>query len=155
MTQPSSGPEVCEVEVPADTDAIAEQLQGLESFLASAGVPTITAGKLILALDELLVNWATHGQLNSGGEQPSGGHEGRIAVRAEVTAGVVRIDISDPGPPFDPTVHPQPDLNAPLEKRAVGGLGIYLVRTFMDTFTYERRGDRNHVHLRKDFDVST
>ena len=38
-------------------------------------------------------------------------------------------------------------VRATLEDRKVGGLGLTLVRHFMDEVRYERRGDRNHLSL--------
>ncbi|MFC2047137.1 ATP-binding protein [Chloroflexota bacterium] len=44
---------------------------------------------------------------------------------------------------------PKPDVEAPLEKRKVGGLGIYLVRILMDEVNYRRDQDRNILTLIK------
>lgn len=143
MPPPPPGTATCALDIPAEIDGIAEQLEGLEAFLTEQGVPHGDAAKLILALDELLVNTASYGE--------DGANGGRIAVRAEIADGAVRIDISDAGRPFDPTRHPDPDLEAALEDRKIGGLGIHLVRRFMDDFRYERRDGRNHIHLRKNF----
>ena len=41
---------------------------------------------------------------------------------------------------FNPLLDaPKPDLDAEVEDRTVGGLGIYLVRTMMDEVRYERQ----------------
>lgn len=37
----------------------------------------------------------------------------------------------------------------PLEQRELGGHGIQLVKEFMDSFSYQRRDNRNEVTLRK------
>ena len=60
----------------------------------------------------------------------------------------VTIEIIDGGPPFDP-LHdaPTPDLDAPIEDRRVGGLGVYLVRTLMDDLRYCREHGKNHLTL--------
>jgi serine/threonine-protein kinase RsbW len=42
------------------------------------------------------------------------------------------VTIEDAAPHFDPADAPTPDLDAPLEDRAEGGLGWHLVRQFMD-----------------------
>lgn len=41
------------------------------------------------------------------------------------------------GRSFDPSKIPEPDLTAPLEKRPVGGLGLYFMRQLMDEVTFE------------------
>lgn len=55
----------------------------------------------------------------------------------------------DSGKPFDPLSHEKPDLDLPLEKRPVGGLGIYLVRSKMDEIRYEYRGGENILVMEK------
>jgi serine/threonine-protein kinase RsbW len=42
------------------------------------------------------------------------------------------IVLHDCGQAFDPTGIPEPDLEAPLEERETGGLGIYFMRKLMD-----------------------
>ena len=47
------------------------------------------------------------------------------------SAPYVMIQISDKGKPFDPFLESHdPDLNLDLEKRSIGGLGIYFVKEF-------------------------
>jgi serine/threonine-protein kinase RsbW len=46
---------------------------------------------------------------------------------------------------------PPPDLNADLESRPVGGLGVHFMKTLMDEVAYRREGDRNVLTMRKRF----
>ena len=41
------------------------------------------------------------------------------------------------GRAFDPSRIPEPDLDAPLEKRPVGGLGLYFMRQMMNEVQFE------------------
>jgi len=40
-----------------------------------------------------------------------------------------------------------PDIKTELEKRDVGGLGIFLIRRMLDEVHYSRSGDRNILSL--------
>ena len=55
----------------------------------------------------------------------------------------LRFTLSDRGKAFDPTAAPQVDLKAPLENRPIGGLGIHLVRSIMDSIRYQRLDGKN------------
>lgn len=55
----------------------------------------------------------------------------------------------DAGVPFDPTKTEDVDVDAPAEKRRIGGLGIYMVRQMMDRVEYWRVGDRNLLTIAK------
>jgi len=46
------------------------------------------------------------------------------------------INVNDNGKPFAPDTIPPPDLDADLEKRRVGGLGIYFMKKIMDEVSY-------------------
>ena len=58
------------------------------------------------------------------------------------------LAISDDGKPFNPLEVARPDVNAPLEDRKVGGLGIFIVRELTESVAYERRGGRNVLTIR-------
>ena len=59
---------------------------------------------------------------------------------------------SDDGIPSNPLGAGTPDTSLPLERRAIGGLGIHLVRSLVDDVTYQRRIDRNVLTLVKHID---
>ena len=53
------------------------------------------------------------------------------------------LGFSDAGTPFNPLAHPEPDVTAAAENRAIGGLGIFMVKQMAASVDYERRGGRN------------
>jgi anti-sigma regulatory factor (Ser/Thr protein kinase) len=58
------------------------------------------------------------------------------------------IRVCDDGVAFDPSAAPQVDVEQPLEERRVGGLGIHLVRQFVEQLEYRRLEGRNDLKLR-------
>ena len=92
-----------------------------------------------LVLEELGLNIMSYGY-------DEGLHEFEIALTSE--ADVLRIEVTDDGRPFDPLNEaPEPDLDASVDDRQVGGLGIHLVRTMVDEMSYRREQDKNHLTL--------
>jgi len=55
----------------------------------------------------------------------------------------VLVVIKDRGKPFDPMSVPPPDLDASLEKRKIGGLGVYFMKTLVDEVKYEFKDGKN------------
>ena len=97
---------------------------------------------VVLALEEVATNVVRHG----------GGDEGSSEIEVEVvsTAEEVRVEVRDSGKPFDPFHEaPEPDVDAALEDRKIGGLGVHFVKVLMDEASYRRDGDRNHVTMVK------
>ena len=94
-----------------------------------------------LVLEEVGLNIINHGRTDDL-------HEIEITLTSEAES--LTIEIVDNGRPFDPlTDAPEPDLDSGVAERAVGGLGVYLVRTMMDELHYRRDGSRNYLTLVK------
>ncbi len=129
--------------IPNRLAAIGEAAEEIERFCESHGVPQGVVGHLNLALDEAMSNTIAYGW-------PDGGdHE--IELTLNVGAGVVSVELSDDGRPFDPLKVPLPDLEADLESRPIGGLGVHFIKTLMDEVAYRREGGRNILTMRKRF----
>ena len=63
--------------------------------------------------------------------------------------GSVQATVADDGKEYDPLQREDPDVNAPLEERRIGGLGVLLVKRLMDDVRYARTGGRNVLTIRK------
>jgi serine/threonine-protein kinase RsbW len=90
-----------------------------------------------LAVDEAcsnIIEHACHGRCDE-----------QIEITCTTSGDRLTIMIRDHGEPFDPASAPAPDLDADLENRPVGGLGIFLMRQLMDEIRYERLGESGNV----------
>ncbi|MCX7754352.1 MAG: GAF domain-containing protein [Anaerolineales bacterium] len=58
--------------------------------------------------------------------------DGRIEINAFATREALTIVIRDQGKPFDPDTVAEPDVEAALEDRPIGGLGLFFMRKLMD-----------------------
>ena len=96
---------------------------------------------LNLALEELFTNAVRHGGCE--------GMKEAVRIRLERSGDSVTAEFADRGREFDPAAAPAPDLSAPLADRLPGGLGLNLVRHTMQDLQYERRGDWNHIRMRR------
>jgi Anti-sigma regulatory factor (Ser/Thr protein kinase) len=79
-----------------------------------------------------------------------------LELHAEVDHGRLQLEFRDHGEPFDPTTCPAPQLDADIESREIGGLGVYLVRELAEEVQYQRIDDCNvlRVTLRLDNDAA-
>lgn len=114
----------------------------LERAALAGDVPEPTMRAMQVALDELLTNAITHGKVSI--DDP-------LHVDLIVGNQWLRAVVSHAGPEFDPTAAEAPDLDGSLEDRDIGGLGLHLVRSMMDEFTYQYAEQRNILHLGKRF----
>ena len=113
----------------------------LRSFIFSVcreyGIDDETGKTLNLAVEEWVANVINYAYKK--------GMRGHVEVTADVKDGVLTMVIKDHGVAFDPTQHVEVDIDADLDDRQIGGLGIHLVRTIMDTMSYERTANGYNV----------
>ena len=126
--------------LPADASALDALAQWVDSRASGGLIPEDAVFHVNLVLDELVSNIVTHGRWEGSGAT-------RIAIGLTRADDTVTLTIEDDGAPFDPTRADPVDTDAPLEQRAVGGLGLHFVRSFMDDVSYRRQGGWNQVTL--------
>lgn len=112
----------------------------VENTLADLCVPPKIMIKMNIAVDEIFSNIIRY----------SGAME--AAVECSVMEGQVRLIFTDDGRPYDPTEKPDPDTAAPIDEREAGGMGIFIVKKFMDNVEYVCRDERNILTLTKQFE---
>ena len=130
------------VTIPARLSEVRELSGMVEAFGDANGLPDPKVFVINLALDELITNTVTHGL------EDKADAEIRIAMR--VDAGTLILVMEDNGHPFDPTRDTDADVSSSLEERAIGGLGLHLVKSFADRISYEFVEGRNRLTMEHD-----
>ena len=115
-------------------------VQALEQFGRDHQLPAEILQAADLALEEHLTNLMTYGFADT--------TEHQIEVRFALGSHFV-IEVEDDGTPFNPLQAPEVDTTVPLEQRPIGGLGIHLMRRFMDEIEYHSEGGKNILRMRK------
>jgi anti-sigma regulatory factor (Ser/Thr protein kinase) len=94
--------------------------------------------------------------------QPSGSNDisiscelsGELPGERPADARILRIRMVDYGVEyFDPTAAPAVDTTKPLSERRPGGLGVHLVKQYVDDFKYEYVGNDSVITLVKKLKV--
>ena len=113
----------------------------LSEFWKLRRLPEDLEFDVALCIEEVVTNVIRHGYRDTGAYP--------IAVTLAVNDGWLEVEVEDEGVAFNPLDHPEPDLNAPIEKRPIGGLGIHIVRKLMDDLEYLRQGSVNRLRMKK------
>ncbi|GHB97964.1 IcfG protein [Thermomonas carbonis] len=124
--------------VPGERGRLADALAGIEEHLHANGIDKARIHDVQLIVEELLCNVMDHGAA-----------AGADAMRLDATIddGRIILDIRDNGTAYDPLTHPAPDLDADLDDRPIGGLGIHLVRELSQDARYHRDDGWNHMRV--------
>ena len=116
-----------------------DEIGRLAALLENFGARHHLSAELIyafdLSLDEVLTNVISYAFADA--------REHTIDVRLRIAEGELVAQVSDAGRPFNPLEVPPPNLDAPIEERRIGGLGLHIVREMMDRLEYRRVNDQN------------
>jgi anti-sigma regulatory factor (Ser/Thr protein kinase) len=135
-------PEELNVTIPARLSEVRELSSLVEAFGDANRLPDPKVFVINLALDELITNTVTHGLEDMA--------DAEIHIRMRVHANTLILVMEDNGQPFDPTQDTDADVTSSLEERAIGGLGLHLVKTFADRVSYEFVEGRNRLTMEHD-----
>jgi anti-sigma regulatory factor (Ser/Thr protein kinase) len=113
----------------------------VEETLNRFGADPATINRVQLAIDEAstnVINYAYEGG------------SGRLKLVLEMVGDELNISLIDWGTPFDPNTVPDPNLEADLDNRKIGGLGIYFMRKLMDHvyYTFDPK-EGNQLRMKK------
>jgi anti-sigma regulatory factor (Ser/Thr protein kinase) len=126
------------VVVPGTLDSLSPIRKFVKELASEAGLDAKRAYRLQLAVDEISSNIVIHGYQE---------HDlaGDVEVRGEIDDQDLTITLIDSAVPYNPLDRPEPiDLDAPLEDRMIGGLGVYLAIRNVDRFLYRYEDGRNY-----------
>lgn len=115
--------------------------EAVEIFGQESGWTDALIMQVNLVLEELLVNAITNGYPDQ--------RSGHITVQIQTRLDAITLQITDDGDAFDPFSIQTPDLSLAIEDRPIGGLGVHLVRSYMDVCHYRYIRPYNEVILTK------
>ena len=113
----------------------------IDEVCEANGFDMATTMQINLAIEEAVVNVMNYAYPE--------GTKGDITIETKANNNEVFFIISDTGKPFDPTAKAEVDITLSAEDRAIGGLGIHLIRQIMDHINYERVDGHNILTLIK------
>ena len=132
---------VLELSLANDLSELAGVAARIDAFCEARNLPSEIAFAVNLSIDELLTNTISYGYRDE--------EEHRIELGVRVEGDALVAVIADDSAAFDVTEETDPELDAALQDRVVGGLGLFLVHQMMDGVEYRRREGRNVVTLTK------
>lgn len=127
---------------PANIELVENMIDPIISSLREIGVEHKKIYQVNLALEEILVNIAKYAYPDD---------KGIIDISYEIGDDnkQLKVVIKDKGIEFNPLEKEDPDLEASVENRKIGGLGIYIVKNIMDDIKYHRSNNENVLKIIK------
>lgn len=124
-----------ELPLPARMENLGRFSEAISDLARQAGFDEKRLRMIELAAEEALVNVIRYAYPEGNGTVfVTGDWDGRTRFRVEVR---------DQGRPFDVLAVPEPDRQADLAHRNIGGLGVFLIHRAADDVFYRREDDFN------------
>ena len=111
----------------------------VEEYCGDHDVPMKDLMKILVAIDEITINIVSYSGCTG------------YTVSCLVHDNTATIQFSDDGKPYNPLDREDPDITLSAEERAIGGLGIFMVKKTMDDVEYSYIAGRNILTLKKNF----
>ncbi|MEK6756886.1 MAG: ATP-binding protein [Bacteroidota bacterium] len=112
----------------------------IDNFIAKQGIDHSIKNAVYLAIDELFTNMVRY--------HPKNRNDISLALKKEKNKVIIRL-IDRDVEPFDITKSKDPNIQASLDERSPGGLGIYLTKNVVDNIQYEYRDRMSIITLTK------
>ena len=121
-------------------DSIAEVYEFTESVLVAGDISDADRFPIHLAMEELFVNMVHYYPDN----------DNAIELEVDVADGIASVTMTDIDvDPFDVTQSRKVDIDAPLDERTPGGLGLHLIQTMVDNLQYDWDDRRSTIRFTK------
>lgn len=112
-----------------------DDLEKIDAFLENklAGMPPKTISDVLVVTDEIFANISNYAYDGAG----------KVTVEVNWNDHFLELRFIDWGKPFNPLESQEPDINASLEDRPIGGLGLFIVKKMTNGQFYEYKEGAN------------
>ena len=131
-----------EITIEARKDKLDDLMIFIDSHLEEFDCSMKAQMQIDVAVEELFVNIANYAYAPEVGNAT-------IRMIFSDEPGEVTIVFIDSGVPYDPLKKEDPDITLSVDERAIGGLGIFMVKKSMDDMFYEYKDGQNILSIVK------
>ena len=129
----------------AKIENLSEVMDFMDGFLSGLIDSEKIKDQICVSVEELFTNIVSYAYPDES--------DGKVVISCMVLVEsgtrMLQISLKDWGIPYNPLKKPEPDFDIPFENRAIGGLGIHMVRKLMDGMEYCYTDGCNEIRIQK------
>ncbi|MDE7094990.1 MAG: ATP-binding protein [Anaeroplasmataceae bacterium] len=126
------------IKVNATLEGLAELQHSLEECLKYKNYSLKYSKRIEIIVDEIAGNIVRYAYDT---------YKGKMELRMNLKRQFIKLCFVDSGIPYNPLLHQEPNIDLSVEDRNPGGLGIYMVRSFVDEIQYKRKNNKNYLFI--------
>ena len=127
------------LKVPKEEGQLRDLVAAIDGVLAREGVPAGVVHDVQLVTEEVVCNALDYGRVE--------GREHEISVGIGIDGNLITLEFRDDCVAFNPLERPDPDLDADIGDRPIGGLGVHLIRQLAEEVSYSRQEPHNILRV--------
>lgn len=127
------------ITVPNQHAHLRKLADAIDDALLAQGIDRALRDDVRLIAEEIACNAVGYGY--------DTGIHGEVVVAIDHQPGTLVLEFRDDGRPFDPLAAAPPELDANIDERPIGGLGLHLVRELARTLSYAREEPYNVLRV--------
>lgn len=141
--------------LPANLTELNRVLDMTKQMMESVSASAETVKAVQISIEELFVNICSYAY--SKDYKGKKDCDVRWFIEADDNLAKLTICLKDHGTPFDPVSKDDPDIDPDIDvsDRKVGGLGVFMVKGYMDKIEYEYKNKQNIVSIEKEWPIDT
>lgn len=121
--------------IDAERENLDKVLEFINTELFKFGCEEDIMTKIDIAVEEIFVNISSYAYEEKGDVE--------VSCKVYPDNLTVEIELKDSGIPYNPLERENPDVDMPIEKRGIGGLGIFITKRLMDDVRYKFENGKN------------
>jgi len=130
---------IARIKLPAQLEYLQKFIDFVATCSREQGFEKKRVHEIELATEEALVNIFNYAYKENNGDV-------EIICKVDNSKRFI-IEIVDTGIPFNVLSVAAPDITAPIPERRIGGLGVFLIKEFMDDVQYRHEENKNILSL--------
>ena len=123
------------LQVPQEQGQMGDLVAAIDGVLAREGVDPAVVHDVQLVTEEVVCNALDYGRVE--------GREHEISVGIGIDGNLITLEFRDDCVAFNPLENPEPDLDADIHDRPIGGLGVHLIKELAEDVSYRREEPHN------------
>ncbi len=130
---------------PAKRELLPQMLTKINDEIKSHVTDDKLINRLKVCAEEILVNIVDYAYTDKDADN-------KLFISCEYLKdkNALRFEFVDEGTPYNPLEQaPEVDINAEIDERGIGGLGIFMVKNSMDNVSYEYKDGKNILTIKK------
>ncbi|MDO4731227.1 MAG: ATP-binding protein [Clostridia bacterium] len=126
----------------AKLENISKVLDFVRNELVKINCPKKPIMQIEIAIDEIFSNIARYAYCPDIGKAT-------VCIEVKEDPAAIVLYFIDNGVFYDPLEKKDPDITLSADERAIGGLGIFMVKNMMDEISYEYKDGQNILKIKK------